>query len=172
MLGFPYWTRFNEMRVESKQLPRFENAGPRFFHRYFLVNPSKRNGKRNIHYEGRIKINPKQVSMRLIFKTADNIKELFGLIAQDRDAVENEIGFPLRWLRDRGRYNRISPLSKMTWILAIPADGIDSTHGFQKSYRLSRRRSGRVSRNSPRSGLEPSVKRHAPARLCSPAPTR
>jgi hypothetical protein len=42
--------------------------------------------------------------MRLIFKTADNIKELFDLIAQDREAIEKEIGFPLRWLRDRGRY--------------------------------------------------------------------
>lgn len=56
VLGLPYWTRFNEFREEKKLLPRFEIAGPRFFHRYFLVNPSKRNGKRNIHYEGRIKI--------------------------------------------------------------------------------------------------------------------
>ncbi len=104
VLGFPYWTRFNEMRAENNQSPRFENAGPRFFLRYFLVNPSKRNRKRNIHYEGRIRINSPQVSMRLIFKTADNIKELFDLIAQDRDAIEKEIGFPLRWSRDRGRY--------------------------------------------------------------------
>jgi T5orf172 domain/Domain of unknown function (DUF4268) len=104
VLGFPYWTRFNEMRAEQKLVPRFENAGPRFFHRYFLVNPSKRNGKRNIHYEGRIRINTPQVSMRLIFKTADNIKELFDLIARDRDRIEQEIGFPLLWVRDRGRY--------------------------------------------------------------------
>jgi hypothetical protein len=104
VLGFPYWTRFNEMRAENNQSPSFENAGPRFFHRYFLVNPSKRNGKRNIHYEGRIRINPPQASMRLIFKTADNIKELFDIVAQDRDAIAKEIGFPLLWLRDRGRY--------------------------------------------------------------------
>jgi hypothetical protein len=103
VLGFPYWTRFNEMRAENNQSPRFENAGPRFFHRHFLVKPSKRNGKRNIHYEGRIRISPPQVSMRLIFKTADNIKELFDLIAQDREAIEKEIAFPLQWLRDRGR---------------------------------------------------------------------
>src|SRR5262249_46811519 len=101
VLGFPYWTRFNEMRAEQKFVPRFENAGPRFFHRYFLVNPSKRNGKRNIHYEGRIRINTPQVSMRLIFKTADNIKELFDLIARDRDRIEQEIGFQLLWGRDR-----------------------------------------------------------------------
>jgi hypothetical protein len=104
VLGFPYWTRFNETRAAQKLAPRFENAGPRFFHRYFLVNPSKRNGKRNIHYEGRIRINTPQVSMRLIFKTADNIKELFDLIARDRDRIEQEIGFPLLWVRDRGRY--------------------------------------------------------------------
>ena len=104
VLGFPYWTRFNEMRAKNNQSPRFENAGPRFFHRYFLVRPSQQNRKRNIHYEGRIRINSPQVSMRLIFKTADNIKELFDLIAQDRDRIEQRIGFPLRWLRDRGRY--------------------------------------------------------------------
>src|SRR5215831_909130 len=104
VLGLPYWTEFNRMTDARKLLPRFENAGPRFFHRYFLVNPSKRNGKRNIHYEGRIRINTPQVSMRLIFKTADNIKELFDLIARDRDRIEQEIGFPLLWVRDRGRY--------------------------------------------------------------------
>jgi hypothetical protein len=103
VLGFPYWSRFNEMRAEQKLLPRFENAGARFFHRYFLVNPSKRNGQRNIHYEGRIRINSPQVSMRLIFKTADDIKELFDLIAQDRDKIEQEIGWPLLWDRERGR---------------------------------------------------------------------
>jgi Domain of unknown function (DUF4268)/T5orf172 domain len=103
VLGLPYWTRFNEIRTEQKLLPCFENAGARFFHRYFLVNPSKRNGRRNIHYEGRIRINPPQVSMRLIFKTADNIKELFDLVAQDRNEIERGIGFPLLWLRDRGR---------------------------------------------------------------------
>jgi len=42
--------------------------------------------------------------MRLIFKTADNIKKLFDLIARDRDRIEQEIGFPLLWVRDRGRY--------------------------------------------------------------------
>jgi hypothetical protein len=103
VLGFPYWTRFNEMRVKEQLLPRFENAGPRFFHRYFLVRPSQRNGKRNIHYEGRIRINSPQVSMRLIFKTANNIKELFDQIAQDRGQIEQEIGFRLLWDRERGR---------------------------------------------------------------------
>jgi hypothetical protein len=104
VLGFSYWTRFNEMRTEEKLLPRFENAGPRFFHRYFLVNPSKRNGKRNVHYEGRIRINTPQVSMRLIFKTADDIKQLFDLIAQDRDNIDQEIGYDLIWNKDQGRY--------------------------------------------------------------------
>jgi hypothetical protein len=92
------------MRVENNQSPRFENAHPTFFHRYFLVHPSRQNQHRNIHYEGRIRINSPQVSMRVIFKTADNIKELFDLIAQDRDRIEQEIGFPLLGLRDRGRY--------------------------------------------------------------------
>jgi hypothetical protein len=104
VLGLPYWTRFNEMRAENNQSPRFENAGPRFFHRHFLVTPSKGNGNRNIHYEGRIRINSPQVSMRLIFKTADDIKQLFDLIAQDRDNIDQEIGFDLIWDRDRGRY--------------------------------------------------------------------
>jgi T5orf172 domain/Domain of unknown function (DUF4268) len=104
VLGLPYWSRFNALRAEQKLLPRFENAGPRFFHRHFLVTPSKGNGNRNIHYEGRIRINSPQVSMRLIFKTADNIKELFDLVAQDRDKIEQEVGFSLLWLRDRGRY--------------------------------------------------------------------
>jgi hypothetical protein len=104
VLGFPYWSRFNDIRVERKLLPCFENAGPRFFHRHFLVTPSKRNGKRNIHYEGRIRINAPQVSMRLIFKTADDIKELFDVVAQDRDLIERETGLPVLWLRDRGRY--------------------------------------------------------------------
>jgi Domain of unknown function (DUF4268) len=103
-LGLPYWTRFNKIRNENNLLPRFETAGSRFFHRHFLVSPSQRNGKRNIHYEGRIRINSPQVSMRLIFKTAADIKELFGLIAQDRTEVEEAIGFPLLWLRDRGQY--------------------------------------------------------------------
>ena len=42
--------------------------------------------------------------MRLIFKTADNIKELFDLVAQDHDIIEQEVGLSLLWLRDRGRY--------------------------------------------------------------------
>ena len=103
VLGLPYWTRFNKMRDEQKLLPCFENAGSRFFHRYFLVSPSKGNGKRNIHYEGRIRINSPQISMRVIFKTADDIKELFDLIAQHRNEIEEGIGFRLLWLRDRGR---------------------------------------------------------------------
>src|SRR5262249_1523790 len=53
---------------------------------------------------GRIRINSPQVSMRLIFKTADNIKELFDLVAQDHDIIEQEVGLSLLWLRDRGRY--------------------------------------------------------------------
>ena len=81
------------MRDEQKLLPRFERPGARFFHRYFLVNPSQKTGNRNIHYEGRIRINLPQVSMRLIFKTADDIKKLFDLIAQDRHKIEQEIGF-------------------------------------------------------------------------------
>ena len=104
VLGLPYWSRFNALRAEQKSLPRFENAGPRFFHRHFLVTPSKGNRNRNIHYEGRIRINSPQVSMRLIFKTADNIKELFDLVAQDHDIIEQEVGLSLLWLRDRGRY--------------------------------------------------------------------
>jgi hypothetical protein len=104
VLGYPYWTRFNEMRANKNLLPRFENAGARFFHRHFLVSPSKQNGKRNIHYEGRIRINPQQVSMRLIFKTADNIKELFDIIAAEREQIEREIKLPLRWLREKGRH--------------------------------------------------------------------
>jgi hypothetical protein len=104
VLGYPYWTRFNEMRADKNLLPRFENAGPRFFHRHFLVFPSKQNGKRNIHYEGRIRINDPQVSMRLILKTADNIKELFDIIAAEREEIERETKLPLRWLREQGRY--------------------------------------------------------------------
>jgi hypothetical protein len=103
-MGFPYWSRFNDFRVEKGLLPRFENAGARFFHRHFLVHPSKRNHQRNIHYEGRIRINSPQVSMRVIFKTADDIKALFDLIAKERDQIEREIGFGLQWLRERGRY--------------------------------------------------------------------
>jgi Domain of unknown function (DUF4268)/T5orf172 domain len=102
VLGLPYWTEFNRMRDARKLLPRFENAGPRFFHRYFLVNPSQKTGFRNIHYEGRIRIREPQVSMRLIFKRAADIKEMFDLIAQDRDRIEEEVGFRLQWLRDRG----------------------------------------------------------------------
>src|SRR5262252_7740436 len=60
VLGLPYWTEFNRMRDAQKLLPRFENAGPRFFHRYFLVNPSQKTGFRNIHYEGRIRIKDPQ----------------------------------------------------------------------------------------------------------------
>jgi hypothetical protein len=104
VLGLPYWGAFNALRDEQKLLPRFENAGPRFFHRHFLVTPSQGNGKRNIHYEGRIRINSPQVSMRLIFKTADDIKEIFDLIMQERHQIEQEIGFGLLWQRDRGRY--------------------------------------------------------------------
>ena len=103
-LGLRYWTQFNALRAQKKLLPTFENAHRTSFHRHFLVTPSKRNGKRNIHYEGRIRINSPQVSMRLIFKTADDIKELFDLIAQDRDKVEQEIGFRLFWDRERGQY--------------------------------------------------------------------
>jgi hypothetical protein len=103
VLGLPYWTRFNEFRVEHKLSPRFETAGARFFHRYFLVSPSKQNRKRNIHYEGRIRIHTPQVSMRVIFKTADDIKELFDIVARDREAIEQKIG-PLKWIRDRGQY--------------------------------------------------------------------
>jgi T5orf172 domain/Domain of unknown function (DUF4268) len=104
VLGFPYWTRFNDVRVERNSFPRFENAGPRFFHRYFLVRPSRRNGNRNIHYEGRIRIKDPQVSMRVIFKTAEEIKELFDLIEQDREKIEQELGFSLQWMRDAGRH--------------------------------------------------------------------
>jgi len=93
VLGLPYWTEFNKMRDARKLLPRFENAGRRFFHRYFLVNPSQKTGYRNIHYEGRIRINPPQVSMRLIFKRADDIKKMFDLIAQDRDKIKEETIF-------------------------------------------------------------------------------
>jgi hypothetical protein len=102
VLGLPYWTEFNKMRDAQRLLPRFENAGPRFFHRYFLVTPSQKTGFRNIHYEGRIRIKDPQVSMRLIFKRAADIKEMFDLIAQDRDSIEKEVGFRLQWLRDRG----------------------------------------------------------------------
>jgi hypothetical protein len=102
VLGLPYWTEFNRMRDARKLLPRFENAGPRFFHRYFLVNPSQKTGFRNIHYEGRIRIRESQVSMRLIFKRAADIKEMFDLIVQDRDRIEGEVGLRLQWLRDRG----------------------------------------------------------------------
>jgi hypothetical protein len=104
VLGFPYWARFNEFRAERNLLLRFEKAGPRFFHRYFLVHPSRRNKNLNIHYEGRIRINSPQVSMRVIFKTADNIKDLFDVIAQDRGGIEQKLGRSLLWLRDRGRY--------------------------------------------------------------------
>ena len=104
VLGLSYWSEFNKMRDERKLLPRFETAGPRFFHRYFLVNPSQKTGFRNIHYEGRIRIKSPQVSMRLIFKRAVDTKELFDLIAHDRDRIEQEMtGFHLQWLRDRGR---------------------------------------------------------------------
>jgi len=102
VLGLPYWTEFNKMRDAQKLLPRFENAGPRFFHRYFLVNPSQKTGFRNIHYEGRIRIKDPQVSMRLIFKRADDIKEIFDVIAHDHDRIEEEVGFRLQWLRNRG----------------------------------------------------------------------
>jgi hypothetical protein len=40
--------------------------------------------------------------MRVIFKTADDIKELFDLIARDRHEIEEEIGSSLIWDRDRG----------------------------------------------------------------------
>ena len=40
--------------------------------------------------------------MRLIFKRADDIKEMFDLIAHGRDRIEEELGFHLQWLRDRG----------------------------------------------------------------------
>jgi hypothetical protein len=103
VLGLPYWTEFNKMRDARKLLPPFENPGRgRFFHRYFLVKPSQKTGFRNIHYEGRIRISDPQVSMRLIFKRAADIKEMFDLIAQDRDTIEKEVGFRLQWLRDRG----------------------------------------------------------------------
>jgi hypothetical protein len=104
VLGLAYWTEFNKMRDEQKLPPRFENAGPRprFFHRYFLVNPSQKTGHRNIHYEGRIRINPPQVSMRLIFKTADDIKKMFDLIAQDRREIDQEMDFRLAWSREQG----------------------------------------------------------------------
>jgi hypothetical protein len=104
VLGLPYWTRFNEFRAERNLSPGFENAGPRFFHRHFLVHPSRQNAKRNIHYEGRIRINDPQVSMRVIFKTAADIKDLFDIIAVGKSEIERTIGFPLQWLRDRGRY--------------------------------------------------------------------
>jgi Domain of unknown function (DUF4268)/T5orf172 domain len=104
VMGFPYWSHFNALRDEQRLLPRFENAGSRFFHRHFLVHPSKRNHQRNIHYEGRIRISSPQVSMRVIFKTADDIKVLFDLIEKEKDQIEREIGFALQWLRERGRY--------------------------------------------------------------------
>jgi hypothetical protein len=40
--------------------------------------------------------------MRLIFKRADDIKKMFDLIAQDRHKIDQEIGFRLSWLRERG----------------------------------------------------------------------
>jgi hypothetical protein len=98
-----YWGRFDEFRMEKNLLPRFENAGPFFFHRYFLVRPSKQNRGRNIHYEGRIRINSPQVSMRVIFKTAPDIKELFDIVACYKREIEQAIGFSLQWIRDRGR---------------------------------------------------------------------
>jgi hypothetical protein len=97
---FQYWAQFNALRAEQKLLPVFESAHRTPFHRHYLVTPSKANGNRNIHYEGRIRINSPQVSMRVIFKTADDIKELFDLIARDRDEIEQEIGFSLIWDRD------------------------------------------------------------------------
>ena len=103
VLGLSYWAEFNKMRDARKLLPPFENVGRgRFFHRYFLVKPSQKTGFRDIHYEGRIRISHPQVSMRLIFKRAADIKEIFDLIAQDRDTIEKEVGFRLQWLRDRG----------------------------------------------------------------------
>lgn len=104
VLGLPYWTRFNEYRIEKNLLPRFEKAGPRFFHRYFVVRPTRKNRKRNIHYEGRIRINTPQVSMRVIFKTADDIKQLFDIVARDKREIEQMMGLSLKWIRDRGRY--------------------------------------------------------------------
>jgi hypothetical protein len=102
VLGFSYWTRFNELREQQGLQPRFERAGARFFHRYFLVRPSQRTDQRNIHYEGRIRIKSPQVSMRLIFKRAVNIKELFDLIAQEKEAIEKEIALALVWSRNCG----------------------------------------------------------------------
>jgi Domain of unknown function (DUF4268)/T5orf172 domain len=116
VLGLPYWTRFNEFRAERNLLPRFETAGPRFFHRHFLVHPSRQNRKRNIHYEGRIRINSPQISMRVIFKTADDIKELFDLVARDKRQIEQALGFSLQWIRDRGRYE---------CHIAVERDGVD-----------------------------------------------
>jgi hypothetical protein len=40
--------------------------------------------------------------MRLIFKRAADIKKMFDLIAQDRDRIEEEVGFRLQWLRESG----------------------------------------------------------------------
>jgi hypothetical protein len=134
VLGLPYWTEFNRMRDARKLLPRFENAGPRFFLRYFLVNPSQKTGFRNIHYEGRIRIRGPQVNMRLIFKRAADIKEMFDLITQDRDRIEEEVGFRLQWLRESGlgagSGSPILPSSETTWTLVMRQDGSDSTYGF------------------------------------------
>jgi len=102
-LWLHYWTQFNALRAERQLQPAFENPHRTRFHRYFLVTPSKANGNRNIHYEGRIRFNSPQVSMRVILKTADDIKGLFDLLARERDEIEQEIGFELLWDRDRGR---------------------------------------------------------------------
>ncbi len=42
--------------------------------------------------------------MRVIFKKSDDIKELFDLIAKDREQIDRDIGFPLLWDREAGRY--------------------------------------------------------------------
>jgi hypothetical protein len=101
ILGHSYWEQFNEQRNNRRLSPRFENSRQRFC-RYFLVNPNKRNGNLNIHYEARIRINPPQISMRLILKTADNVKEIFDLIAQEKNRIDGEISYPLLWKRDAG----------------------------------------------------------------------
>jgi hypothetical protein len=99
-LGPLYWAAFNDFRSENNLQPQFDASGARFL-RHRLT---KQGRNPDIHYEARIRINnpAPQVSARVIFKAANNIKSLFDLVAQEKTEIEEEIGFPLEWNRDAG----------------------------------------------------------------------
>jgi hypothetical protein len=103
VFGVPYWTQFNKFRSDHGYLPPFDKAARRLFLRCFVVRPSKENANRDYHYEARLRIIPKLIAVRAIFRKAETSNMLFDAIAGDRYAIEGEPKVAMRWKSESGK---------------------------------------------------------------------